>query len=272
MKNLCLFLSLMSIKAVAQPNCNAYLYYGDSLKYKACVVAEKRQGYYQFSKEYQKALDEALAIDPGFSFAYEAKSTAYLKSGDFVTWFQLMNKAVALDPKEHLPYRGWCRYQFFRDYEGAIQDIEKLDSLSKYDIGHSVNAEYHLHIARALCYKFIGQKQKAISIIEEQLNTAGYDPGLFDYLHLGVLYWEVKDLTKAEASLKKQEEINDLAENRYYLARVYLSQQNTAKAKELLLIAKSKYNKESRMTDPYTCHADKIYMDDIEAALTMLEK
>ena len=62
-----------------------------------------------------------------------------------------MNKAVALDPKEHLPYRGWCRYQFFRDYEGAIQDIERLDSLSKYDIGYSVNAEYHLHIARALC-------------------------------------------------------------------------------------------------------------------------
>lgn len=272
MKNLYLILCFMALKLLAQPNCNAYLYYGDSLKYKACVVAEKRQGHYQFSKEYQQALDEALAIDPTFAFAYEAKSTAYLKSGDFVTWFQLMNKAVAIDPKEHLPYRGWCRYQFFRDYEGAIQDIERLDSLSKYDIGYSVNAEYHLHIARALCYKFMGQKQKAISIIEEQLNTSGYAPGLFDYLHLGVLYWEVNDLAKAETSFKKQEVINDIAENRYYLARVYLSKQNEVKAKELLQIAKEKYSKESRMTDPYTVHADKIYMEDIESALAMIKE
>lgn len=272
MKLLCLILSFVVIKAMAQPNCNAYLYYGDTLKYKACTLAEKRQGYYQFSKEYQKALDEALAVDPTFAFAYEAKSTAYLKSGDFVTWFQLMNKAVALDPKEHLPYRGWCRYQFFRDYEGAIQDIERLDSLSKYDIGYSVNAEYHLHIARALCYKFLGQRGKAISIIENQLKAPNYNPGLFDYLHLGVLYWQENDLERAEASLIKQQEINDLAENRYYLGRVYLLQQNITKAKEQLQTAKEKYLKESRMTDPYTVHADKIYMEDIESSLAMIKK
>jgi len=46
----------------SQPNCEAFLYYGDSLRYKACKVAEKREGYYQFSKEYQTALDEAIAI------------------------------------------------------------------------------------------------------------------------------------------------------------------------------------------------------------------
>ena len=113
---------LIPILSKSQPNCNAFLYYGDSLRYKACKVAEKREGYYQFSKEYQAALDEAIAIDPGFAYAYEAKSTAYLKSGDFVSWIQLMDKAVA---------RGWCRYHFFKDYVGGIRDIERLDSLIK---------------------------------------------------------------------------------------------------------------------------------------------
>ncbi len=256
----------------SQPNCEAFLYYGDSLRYKACKVAEKREGYYQFSKEYQTALDEAIAIDPGFAFAYEAKSTAYLKSGDFVSWIQLMDKAVALNPKEHLSYRGWCRYQFFRDYEGAIRDIEKLDSLSKYDIGHSVNAHYHLHVARALCYKALGQKKKAIDIIESQLALSDYDPGLFDYLHLGVLYLETGNYTKAEVSLLKQQEINDLAENRYYLGLLYKTIKLKEKALHELEIAKQKYQKESWLFDPYTQPMDKIYLEDIDEALSLFDK
>ena len=263
---------LIPILSKSQPNCNAFLYYGDSLRYKACKVAEKREGYYQFSKEYQTALDEAIAIDPGFAYAYEAKSTAYLKSGDFVTWIQLMDKAVALNPKEHLSYRGWCRYQFFKDYEGAIRDIERLDSLSKYDIGHSVNAHYHLHVARALCYKALGQKEKAIDIIEKQLALSDYDPGLFDYIHLGVLYLEIENYAKAETSLLKQQEINDLAENRYYLGLLYKITNQKAKAQKELEKAKVKYQKESWLFDPYTEPMDKIYMEDIDIALSLADK
>ena len=263
---------LIPILSKSQPNCNAFLYYGDSLRYKACKVAEKREGYYQFSKEYQAALDEAIAIDPGFAYAYEAKSTAYLKSGDFVSWIQLMDKAVALNPKEHLSYRGWCRYQFFKDYEGAIRDIERLDSLSKYDIGHSVNAHYHLHVARALCYKALGQKEKAIDIIEKQLAQSDYDPGLFDYIHLGVLYLELDNYQKAETSLLKQQEINDLAENRYYLGLLYKITNQKAKAQKELEKAKVKYQKESWLFDPYTEPMDKIYMEDIDKALSLVDK
>jgi tetratricopeptide (TPR) repeat protein len=263
---------LIPILSKSQPNCNAFLYYGDSLRYKACKVAEKREGYYQFSKEYQAALDEAIAIDPGFAYAYEAKSTAYLKSGDFVSWIQLMDKAVALNPKEHLSYRGWCRYQFFKDYEGAIRDIERLDSLSKYDIGHSVNAHYHLHVARALCYKALGQKEKAIDIIEKQLAQSDYDPGLFDYIHLGVLYLEIENYAKAETSLLKQQEINDLAENRYYLGLLYKITNQKAKAQKELEKAKVKYQKESWLFDPYTEPMDKIYMEDIDKALSLVDK
>lgn len=263
---------LIPILSKSQPNCNAFLYYGDSLRYKACKVAEKREGYYQFSKEYQAALDEAIAIDPVFAYAYEAKSTAYLKSGDFVSWIQLMDKAVALNPKEHLSYRGWCRYQFFKDYEGAIRDIERLDSLSKYDIGHSVNAHYHLHVARALCYKALGQKEKAIDIIEKQLAQSDYDPGLFDYIHLGVLYLEIENYAKAETSLLKQQEINDLAENRYYLGLLYKITNQKAKAQKELEKAKVKYQKESWLFDPYTEPMDKIYMEDIDKALSLADK
>src|SRR5690606_11486794 len=143
-----LILIFISQFLTAQPNCEVYKFSGDTLKYKACKKAMEVSGHYQFSKEYQTILDEAIKIDPTFDYAYWAKSIAYLKSGDFITWKTLIDKAVELNANEHLGYRGWCRYQFFRDYKGAIADIEKLDSLVTYDIGQSQNGTYHLNIAK----------------------------------------------------------------------------------------------------------------------------
>ena len=254
-------------KANAQPNCNAYLYQGDTLKYEACIVAEKRAGHYQFSRAYQEFLDEALAIDSTFAYAYKVKSTAYLKSGDFLTWKKLIDKAVEYDPEGELFYRGWCRYQFFRDYQGAIADIELLDSLVDYDIGFGQNGDYHLEITRGLCYKAIGQPEKAIAIIENKLNDSSYFASPYDYLHLGVLYLEQGEYDKAIEALKRQEAENDLAENRYYIALAYRQKGQLDLSRANLETAKNLYIDLSRMFDPYTEHMDKIYLEDIEKEL-----
>jgi len=255
--------------AFAQPNCEAYKYYGDTLKYEACKKAMEIKGHYQFSKEYQTVLDKSIEIDPTFDYAYWAKSIAYLKSGDFVTWKKLIDKAVELKPKEHLGYRGWCRYQFFRDYKGAIEDIEKLDSLVDYDIGQSQNGTYHLNISKGLCYKAIGEKEKAMAILEKQikLNEEENFVGAYDYLHLGVLYLETEKLEKAVETFKKQSENNQLAENQYYLAMTYLKLDKPTEYKSCLDKAKELYIVERRMTDPYSNPMDKIYLEDIENEL-----
>tara|TARA_B110001452_G_scaffold113113_1_gene93858 strand:+ start:590 stop:1429 length:840 start_codon:yes stop_codon:yes gene_type:complete len=252
--------------AFAQPNCEAYKYYGDTLKYEACKKAMEIKGHYQFSKEYQTVLDKSIEIDPTFDYAYWAKSIAYLKSGDFVTWKKLIDKAVELKPKEHLGYRGWCRYQFFRDYKGAIEDIEKLDSLVDYDIGQSQNGTYHLNISKGLCYKAIGEKEKAMAILEKQikLNEEENFVGAYDYLHLGVLYLETEKLEKAVETFKKQSENNQLAENQYYLAMTYLKLDKPTEYKSCLDKAKELYIVERRMTDPYSNPMDKIYLKNIE--------
>jgi tetratricopeptide (TPR) repeat protein len=267
MKNLNLIILLLSFSSVfAQPNCDAYKYYGDTLKYEACKKAEDVKGHSQFSKEYQTVLDESINIDPTFDYAYWAKSIAYLKSGDFVTWKKLIDKAVQNNPKEHLGYRGWCRYQFFRDYKGAIKDIEKLNDLVDYDIGQSQNGTYHLNIAKGLCYKGIGEKEKAIKIIENQirLNEEENFIGVYDYLHLGVLYLETERFEKAIEVFKKQAQITELAENQYYAALAFLKLKKLTEYKSCLKKAKELYLEDRKMTDPYSNPMDKIYLENIE--------
>lgn len=265
-----IFLSsiLLPIISFAQ-NCEAYKYYGDTLKYEACRVAMKRAGHYQFSKEYQIALDKSLEIDPTFDRAYFSKSIAYLKSGDFVTWKKLIDKAVQYNPKEHLGYRGWCRYQFFRDYKGAIEDIEKLDSIVDYDIGYSQNGTYHLNIAKGLCYKALGEKEKAIEILEKQvkLNEEENFVGAYDYLHLGILHLETGNLEKAVRTFKKQSKEYELAENQYYLAMTFVEMGKQTESNSCLEKAKELYIRNRRMYDNYSNPMDKIYLADIENAI-----
>lgn len=261
-----LFLAIAS-EIYGQPNCNAFLYMGDTLKYEACKISEGVKGHYQFSKAFQEILDDAILKDPSYDHAYRAKSVAYLKSGDFLTWKKLMDKAVEINPIENLGYRGWCRYQFFRDYRGAIEDIERLDAMIDYDIGTSANGDYHLQIARAICYKALGNKLKAIEIIETQFSEEDYFIGKYDNLHLGILYLEIGEYEKALNSFRIQEKENDLAENHYYLALAHKDSCNQSEYINHLEKAKEMYVEGRIMSDPYTHPYDKVYLTDIETEL-----
>jgi len=241
----------------SQPNCEAFKYYfKDTLKYEACIKAEEIAGYYQFSKEYQEILDESIKIDSTFAYAYEQKSTAYLKSGDFITWRRLMDKAVKYNPQDNLEYRGLMLFKCFRDYRGALKDFQKLDSL-----GFPTN---HLGMTRALCYKSIGQKEKAIQILETQMNREDYSIGLYDYLHLGVIYLEQKAYEKAKNAFLIQNKENNLAENQFYFALTYKAIKMQPEYIEHLKEAKKLYLKGNRMSDFYIDLMHKIYLEDIE--------
>lgn len=255
----------------AQPVCSVYKANGQISKYQACLKAEESGRYYQFTREYQEILDEALAIDSTYAYAYQAKGYAYLKSGDFVTWIALMNKAVLLEPKMYLGYRGWCRYQFFRDYEGAIADLEQLEKLSTGDIGFGQNGDYHLMVAKALCYKGIGKMERAISVLEEQLEKEDHFVGLYDYLHLGVLYLETSQYDKALIAFERQDKENTLADNEFYRALAFKGLNDNVHYKSYLSSAWSLYQNRRHMFDPYTHQMDRVFKNDIIQEMDIAE-
>jgi tetratricopeptide (TPR) repeat protein len=262
-----LSLLLLPFYSVAQPNCNVYKLNNDETCYKACVLAIEAERY-QWEREAQIKFDEAIQLCPKLDYAYIEKSVPYLKSGNFIEWKRIIDKAVKINPLGRLGYRGWCRYQFLRDYKGAIADFERLDSLTKFDIGYSQNGDYQLNIVKALCYKAIGEKKKAIEIIEKQLSEKGYSAFPYDYLHLGVLKMETGDDAGGIEFLKKSITLNDyFAESYYYLGLIYKKQKLTKESKESLEKAKAYYLKDYKRSDPYTHPMDKIYLTDIEREL-----
>jgi tetratricopeptide (TPR) repeat protein len=272
MKNYFFTLSLIFPAGLtAQINCNVYKMENNQACYEACRIATE-ETYGQGTRGSQLKFDEAIALCPTLAYAYFEKAVPYLKRGDFVTYRRLIDKAVELSPLEYLGYRGGARYQFIRDYKGAISDLEKLDSLSDHDIGFSINGDYQLNFVKALCYKAIGQKAKAIAIMEQQLAKENYSPMTYDYLHLGVLKMEIGDLNGGIEFLKKSIAYNAyLAEPYYYLALIYKEKKMMKEFMENMETAKSHYLKGYRRFDPYAHQMDKIYLADIERELKTLD-
>ena len=250
---LSLFIVVLYTNLHAQVNCNVIE--GENCK-KACEIYNGSG--IQGSKESQENFDRAIALCPSFSDAYMEKSVPYLKRGDFITWKILLDKAVELSPKMHLGYRGWCRYQFLRDYNGAIADIEALEKIYPTGyLGYSANGDYELHIAKALCYSAIGQKEKAISIIENQLSKKDHNVGLYDHYQLGVTYFETGKYDKALENFEKQSKVDDFAENIYFRSKV--SKVRNKDYLDLKTLALKTYDEGKTMKDGYTHHFNKVY-------------
>ncbi len=267
MRHLFLFFFMISTWLHAQPNCDAYLYTGDTAQYEACFLAvDIANTYYQFSREFQEGMDEALKICPYFAYAYREKAAAYVKSGDFITWKKLIDQAVRYAPIDYMGIRASIRCKFFGDYEGAINDIDSLENLIDFDIGPSHDGTYHLNMVKGLCYKALGDRTKALKIVSKHIENGEYR-GVYDFLHLGVLYLEVNQFEDAKAALLRQQEQNTLAENHYYLALVFKKTGELDRYKKELEIAKQLYLNGSKMHDPYSELTDEIYLSTIENEL-----
>lgn len=248
-------------------NCNAFKLLGDSIQYEACkkYSLNEKPPYYQGTRASQELYDEVIAIDSTFAAAYREKGVPYLKRGDFITWYNLISKAVEYEPNDFLGIRASCLFNFLDDYEGTIKDIEALRKLrNNKNIGYTNNGTYHLAVLEGLAYKMLGNKEKAYQLIFNQLSDSEYDLSVYDYLHLGVIQFELGKLDEALNSFEKQSEINDVAENQFYMAKVYFQQGKIELAKNQLNKAKALYLASNKMYDPYNKLVDQIYLQEIE--------
>lgn len=253
------FLLLLSSSfAFSQYNCNAIE--GEDCK-KACELYNY-WGKYQGHRDSQEGFDQAIELCPTFSDAFMEKAVPYLKNGDFATWKILIDKAVELNPKMHLSYRAWCKYQFLRDYKGAIADFDTMEKLGlKINQYSSQNGDYNLEIAKGICYSALGDKEKAKSILENQISKKDYIIGLYDYFQLGVTYYQLNNYDKAIENFEKQSKKLEFAENIFYKAKV--SKIRNKDYLNLKQLALKTYDDGTYLKDPYTHHFNKVYRMEI---------
>jgi tetratricopeptide (TPR) repeat protein len=273
---LLLTLYLPAITA-AQPNCSIIT---DEQCKRACMIYNAADSFYQGTPESQYYLDSSIKLCPGFADAWREKSVPFLKRGDFVNWKKYIDKAVELNPFRFLSTRGWCRFKFLRDYEGALDDLKKNDTLTQFASYSSGDGGYELHVVMALCERELGNNGAALkyfaigidSVIARRGNSAA---GLYSYVHLAVAKMRMKDYEGAMKALEKQNGIYDkYAETYYYMGCINtitgkkaLAKENFLQAREFVISPKGKY----RFFDIYCELHDAVYLSDIDARLSELE-
>ncbi|MEN0003410.1 MAG: hypothetical protein AAF798_04680 [Bacteroidota bacterium] len=261
-KILLLVLVFASWHLYAPPNCE--IYKSNTTCYQSCQQAMKAIRYRQGSHQSQRRFEKSIALCPDFAYSYMEKAVPYLKRGLFIEWKAMIDKAVELSPKEYLGYRGWCRLQFLRDYQGAINDIQQLQSLVHYDIGYGQTGDYHLNFALALSYKGLGQLEQARQLMLQHLQSDNYTEGLYDYYHLGVVEYELGNFDQALHYLNRQVEVNDYMSDTYYYMALCNKQLNQREQYAAHLEKAEVYYRSGKtITDNYTEAFDKIYLTDI---------
>lgn len=122
-------------------------------------LALKADSFSQGGREYHFWLDSAIKVYPRNGWAYQKKSVGYTKQGDIAKAFEMLDKACQYAPEE-LGYRGWLKLYWYRDYEGAIEDLEKFDALTPNTTDYPWGE--NLYYLTALAKKQMGQYEAAI--------------------------------------------------------------------------------------------------------------
>lgn len=249
----------------AQPNCNVF----EGVCLDACELFVKSEKLNQGSYRAHELYDSAIAACPTFSYAHHEKSVGYLKNGEFLLWRKYMDEAVRLNPQSYLPNRGWCRFKFLHDYEGALADLLTAQQNNHGFLGWSGDGDYDLNLMVALCYRELQQTDTALNLMAAYFHRKENDKeslgvGLYDYLHYGVTLMRAGMPAEAVQAFAKQRGVyQQLPDTYYYLALIHKKLGDTEKYKDNLNLAHAYFVKGYNRKDPYCEALDEVYLSDI---------
>jgi len=252
----------------SQPNCNAYT--GECRK--ACEVFNQSERLNQGSLRAHVLFDSAIQLCPTFAFAWHEKSVGYLKNGEFLQWRKYMDEAVKLSPNIFLSNRGWCRFKFLHDYEGALADLQENKRINKNNNAWSNDGDYDLTVVMALCYRELGETEKALALFKEYfyekevVKSTGLGTGAYDYLHYGVTLMKAGKKNEAAAAFKKQISVYEQFPDTYYYLALLLPKSDPGYQSNLLTALSYMEAGYSRK-DPYCEALDEVYPSDLKKAL-----
>ena len=205
---------------------------------------------------------------PDYADAYFEQSVALNKRGEYAKGFRLLDEAVRLDPKMHLGYRGYMKLRFLRDYDNALKDFDRLDSLTP----NFVDAPWgeDIDFLRGEAHFGNGDYRKAISTFNRSLRNQGEEwADIQTFVYLGLSEFELGNYEKAISEFNRAlEQFDATPEAHLGLAKAYQKAGDLQKAGEHLL--KAEENMKYKRNDSYKEFLNEIYPQDILKMKTKL--
>ncbi len=231
-------------------------------KEKRFHIAEDLQGTY-----FSQYMFQILTFQhPQFSNAYFEQSVAYNKRGQYHEGFQILDKAVDINPKEHIGYRGWMKLMKLQDFKGAISDFKQQDSLTP-NRNNFIQGD-DINYLIAISYQGIGNYNKAkqyYNKVFQKADSTYLSLTPIIYVNYGILLEENGFPTEAmeqyNKSLKKGG-IN-LSEAFYHKADLYNKLGIKDSSQYYFKRALDQYNKGYRLKDDYNEVFNELYKENI---------
>lgn len=183
-------------------------------------VYSKKAGKFGYNHPiWEASWDTLIAICPNIAEAYQEKAIPYLKSGDYAKAFELEDKAVKIDPKRWIAYRGFLHCIFTKNYEKALTDFQLAEQL----VPNASIMDHTYSFFCGLAFLETGDLQQAEKMfqkdIEQQKSRGkGNDIHFNSLLYLGIAQFEMKEFIEAEKSLREcLKYYSQLPEANYYL-------------------------------------------------------
>tara|TARA_R110002050_G_scaffold123175_2_gene241807 strand:- start:6 stop:773 length:768 start_codon:yes stop_codon:yes gene_type:complete len=209
-----------------------------------------------------KELSEKIEnFESNNSEEYMEYSVHLNKAGDFEKGFKFLNKAVELEPETHLGYRGWIRLRKMRDFDKALADFERLDSLTP----KFVDAPWgeNIDFLRGECYFGKKDYQKAIESFNLNVKNNKEDwVDIHTFVYLGLCEYELGNYEKAILEFERAlAQSKYTTESSFGISKAYYKLGNIEKAKENILEAEK--NIDYKRNDVYNEFLNEIYLSEI---------
>ncbi len=231
--------------------------------------------YYQGSPACQALLEEAKGYDPTYALAYREIGVPYLKRGIAAAFPHYYGKAADLDPLGWIGWRGYLYLYFYRDYERALLDFNRLDTITPgvVDYPQSTSVDY----MRAICHLQLGDYDSAIDYLDQHIahedTIAGFKyipPEAF--LFRGIAYWKKVEPEQAIRSFLTGHDLEDYnADLQFWLAKVYAENGLQSEARKWFKQAEKAFQEGDYNRRPYVEEFYQLYTEDFDALRIQLE-
>ncbi|WP_426483491.1 tetratricopeptide repeat protein [Flavobacterium sp. 2] len=178
--------------------------------------------------EWQDCLDQGLKKDSTVAYLWQQKAMPYFKCKKYEIGMPYLDKAVLYDKKEWLPYRGFMKCIFSKNYKEAIVDLE--ESIKLYGNNYRMDHTYSFYIA--LCYLQLNEYEKAEKLLDDYVADIYKNRQQLEhptaYFYQGIAKYELKKWDVAIAIFDKALKIYpEFSDAKFYKAVCWLKQGKT---------------------------------------------